>query len=253
MLKPTYILVGIVILSALISILYINWSISRGYSLYPMREGSVITVAHLVLSFSSPLDPAISSPHLISVSLLKSPDEATGGMDGESTSISLPIVLVRSPEYKNPIELDIYSRSLIHAHFLSSREPHATEVSASAPTETVIPLDVPLEPGYNAYRAMEKQVTWYRSASWVWRSSPFHALLIPFELFARWLFISNWIILDFFDHVGKIYAALVVPPSLSPLLPLIMSLKSRRLPISFIESFEGLYLRIGGREKDESP
>lgn len=152
------------------------------------------------------------------------------------------VLVYSSASLLSPMELDAKALEVMHRDY---------------PDHAIIPLPIPLEPGYNAFRIADKQLTWLSNAMVAWRSSVFHALMLPLELFLRWSFLPTWMMIDFVDHVGRYYAAVIIPKasierleasggscsarsSAAPA-PSRNALRFSSPSIRFIESYSGLY------------
>lgn len=202
------VVVGLVLVAAIISMLYMWYVTTRaGYRRMVLPAETVQPIATL-----SPTSPTSSAP---------------AGTAAEAT-----LVVYRSESAISPMELDAKAVDAIHAAY---------------PEHYIRPFPVPLEPFYNVFRIWEKQTTWLRNASISWRTSAFQLAIMPIELFLRWTFLPTWMLIDFVDHVGIYYAALVIPKAA------VEAGCSYPIPTTrFIESHDGLYAAEAGRSTPEA-
>jgi hypothetical protein len=203
---PIWIVVGVVAIAAMISMIYMWWLQNKqGYEPLPIESDKLIPILRI-----GP-DARNGSAGEI------------GGVGGGDDGI---ILVYRSESGLSPVELDSKVIARIHAEY---------------PDYSIKPLPIPLEPGYNAFRIGEKQMNWYRGAFGTPPTSIFHVMTIPLELFVRWTFLPTWMLIDFVDHIGKCYAALIVPTD-----AIKRGLKYTVPKLNLIEGHDSLYTNSKG-------
>ena len=83
--------------------------------------------------------------------------------------------------------------------------------SSKYPSYVLHPLHVTTEPGYNAFRIVEKQKHWLQQAPKTWTSSIFHLMAAPIEIVLRWHYFPIWTMIDFVSHTRHVAAGILIP------------------------------------------
>jgi len=203
---PLLFVIGLVIIAALISMLYMMWLQSvLDYSALGVEEFELNIVAEIRLDNER-----------------SEVGDAANGVEGAASEGEVAyVVIYREDQPKPAWQLSRQLRSRAKERF---------------PGWIIEEAHMSREPGFNAFRIWNKQREWFFAASQEWMGSAFHAFVMPIEILVRFTLFPVWTMIDFISHERCAVAALVMPSCIHEKLA-----RETFKDLSLVESYYDVY------------